>query len=69
MMDKYVNLLNIKSDKMNDKDKSRQTMKKENRNIRKKLYAAMSMLLVCAILLTTATYAWLSLSVAPSVEK
>lgn len=54
---------------MNKTNNSPNNMKKEKRNLRKKLYAALSMLLVCTTLLTTATYAWLSLSVAPAVEK
>lgn len=38
-----------------------------NRNIRQKLIAALSMLLVSTILLTTTSYAWFVLSVAPEV--
>ena len=54
---------------MNKTNNTPNNMKKEKRGLRKKLYAALCMLLVCTTLLTTATYAWLSLSVAPAVEK
>ena len=47
--------------------KNKNEQQKNPRQLKQKLMATLSMLLIATILLTTASYAWLVLSVAPEV--
>lgn len=54
---------------MKSNDSQQASYKKTVKGLRRKLYAAVSMLLVSAIMLTSVSYAWYSFSTAPEVSK